>query len=97
MKIAGKIISGYIIISFVLIVSALFLGAGIIKSFEANFLRVTEENVPILEAIDDIRVAGLRIVSSVNESAFLSTLEVSAESDEALNAGNNLFEEGIEL
>lgn len=97
MKIAGKIISGYIIISIVLIVSALLLGTSIIKSLEGNFLRVTEENVPILEAIDDLRLAGLRIVSSINESAFLSTLEVSAESDEALNAENDSLEEGIEL
>jgi PAS domain S-box-containing protein len=96
MKIAGKIICGYIFISFVLIVAALSLGTGVIKSLDGNFHQVTEENVPILEAIDDLRLAGLRIVSSTNEVAFLSKLDVTGVREEALNAEDDLIREGIE-
>ncbi len=74
-KLSLRLIIGYCLPIIGLMLIGLF---GILSSREiqAQLQQVTAETVPMIEALDVLRAAGLRIVSSTNEMALLQRLDV---------------------
>jgi len=74
MKIGHKLIAGFLLIAFFTVVSGYF-AIRSIQSINNEFLKVTENTVPELKLLGDLRFACLRIISSISEFALLAEEE----------------------
>ena len=92
-KLSLRLIIGYCLPIVGLMLIGLF---GILSSREiqAQLQQVTDETVPMIEALDGLRAAGLRIVSSTNEMALLQSLDVNEQGQQ--DGGNLLISAGVD-
>ncbi len=75
MRIASKLITGYICIALLIVLAGFWIGMETIQTIEKDFSRVTEETVPMVEAIEDLKFASMRIISSAHKYAFIHHLD----------------------
>jgi len=97
MKLKTKIISGNILFSlFVGIISVI--GTMGIMKIEKNFGSITEDVLPTVKVLEDVRFAGLRIVSSVSEHGLLLKYSVGKPSEaDSISTERKLIGEGKDL
>ena len=92
MKISSKLTLGYLAMAlFVGVVG--YLGINVTNTIDNAFEKVAEETLPIIEALQDLRFAGLSIVSSTNEFEFIATekIERPLEEKRLIAVGNDRF------
>lgn len=70
MSISQKLISGYLI-SALLIGIIAYIGITTTRNINDSFHEVSERTIPSIEALEGVRFAGLRIVSSTSEFGFI--------------------------
>jgi len=70
MKIRSKFLINYISVALLIAVIA-FWGVRGINVINNEFNGVTNDTLPLIKALDDLRFAGLRIITSTNEYGFL--------------------------
>lgn len=77
MKIGQKIILGYMVVALFIFLLG-YLGLKVHRDVEKEFHGVADQTLPVIEALDDLKVAGMRIVASANELAFLKAERAAA-------------------
>ncbi len=95
MKIATKLIAGYITIA-LLAVAVGYFGITLTRSIDDEYKKVADEILPTTEMLEELRYAGLRIRSSTNEYGItlLTNFEKGQESTikSEIMSGIQLFE-----
>jgi len=69
-KIALKLISGYVVVCLIVAIVG-YIGFQSNVVMEKNLTRVNDATIPVIEALEELRFAGLRIVSSTSEIVLL--------------------------
>lgn len=93
MKLSNKLTGGYLVIALLAIVMSLF-SLTYLHMIEVKYSEVTVETLPLIESLQDMRQAVLRLVSSTTEAAFLDRLAEN-NTDRALNRENELIDGAI--
>ncbi len=88
MNIKNKMIGSYLFIA-LLSIAIGFFSIKLINLIEARYVKVAEETIPIIESLQDLRFASLRLVSSTTEIALIDRVSVFIETDEALTMEKN--------
>ena len=70
MKLINKLTLGHLIVGMFVIAVAL-VGMGTINNIDFTFNEISEQTLPVIEALEDVRAAGLKIGSSTSEFVFL--------------------------
>jgi PAS domain S-box-containing protein len=70
MKLINKLTLGHLIVGLFVIAAAL-VGMGTINNIDFTFNEISEQTLPVIEALEDVRAAGLKIGSSTSEFVFL--------------------------
>lgn len=70
MRIRQKLILEYLIVA-VLIAIVGYFGINAAVTFDNEFDKIAQETIPIIETLEDLKYAGLRVVSSTNEFGFI--------------------------
>ncbi len=70
MRIRGKLITGYFMVALLTAVVGFF-GIKVTKIVNDEFVRFSEDEMPLNQALQELKYAGLRIVSSTMEYGFL--------------------------
>ncbi len=98
MKIATKLIAGYITIA-LLAVAVGYFGITLTRSIDDEYKKVADEILPVTEILEELRYAGLRIRSSTNEYGItlLTNYEKGLESKikSEIMSGIQLFEDAM--
>ena len=66
MKIGKKLMLGYMLVALLVAVVG-FLGVSAIRAISHAFNDVSRQSVPVIQSVEGLRFAGLRIVSCTNE------------------------------
>ncbi len=72
MKVALKLIVGFLVVSLLVGVAG-YIGISATEQIHHEFDKVVEETTPLKAALEDVRFAGLRIVSSTSEFALIKS------------------------
>ncbi|MBU0729964.1 MAG: response regulator [Proteobacteria bacterium] len=72
MSIRNKLILGFFLIALLTVVIG-FIGHGMTRLIQDEFSNVANETMPVIEALENLRFAGLRIVTSTVEYAFFNS------------------------
>jgi signal transduction histidine kinase len=94
LTVRGKIFSGYALVAFISILVGLA-GYRAIHAISESFTVVEKSTVPVIEALEDLKFSGLRIVSSVSEYGLIKA-EASGLSPNERN-GRRQSEDEIDL
>lgn len=94
MKIRGKLLTGYILVALLTVVVGWF-SLRIVNSVNQEFKRQAEEELPFNQSLQDLKYAGLRVVSSTIEYAFLNQQRKSASLEEELERELTWIAKGI--
>lgn len=94
MKIRSKLLIGYVLLAVLTAVVGYF-GTHIVTSVDDEFRRQTEDEMPLNQALQELKYAGLRIVSSTTEYGFLLSNTESAKVAEELAEEQELIANGI--
>ncbi len=70
MKLINKLTLGHLIVGLFVIVVAL-VGMETINNIDFTFNEISEQTLPVIEALEDVRAAGLKIGGSTSEFAYL--------------------------
>ncbi len=95
MNIKNKLLGGYLCLALLTIVISLFC-IKLIHIIEMRYVKVADETIPMIESLQNLRFASLRMVSSTTEAALISRISEGAESDGAMSAEKNLIRSGID-
>ena len=96
LKLRNKLLVGYVIPAILLIISGVLSIQGL-TSASTQFSQVTNETTLVIRALEELKFAGIRIVSSTSEFAFLETLGVEEETDEAGEVEGEEIQKGQEI
>ncbi len=94
MNLKSKMIGSYLFIALISIAIGFFC-VKLIHGIEMKYLKVAEETIPMIESIQDLRFASLRLVSSTTEAVLIDHISEGIEADEALNTEKDLVLSGI--
>ncbi|MCJ8268487.1 MAG: ATP-binding protein [Psychrosphaera sp.] len=99
MKIRSKLLSAYLLVA-VSSVMVGFIGSMTTPQVKLAFDRLTTQSIPIIAAIDDIRFAGMLMVSSTSEYGFIAAENAAAgldkQVDDSKQAEGSPLEDGEE-
>jgi len=70
MKLINKLTIGHLTVS-LFVMAVAFVGINTINQINVAFNEVAERTLPVIEAVEDVRVAGLKIVSCTSEFGFV--------------------------
>jgi PAS domain S-box-containing protein len=94
LSIRARLILGFLIPIFLIVLEG-FMAVSSNQEIQKQFIEVTEETMPTIQALTEMKVAGLHIVSSTNEFAFLITLSIYPDANEVQDKETELREYGI--
>ncbi|MFT4929114.1 MAG: hypothetical protein ACI8WB_005244 [Phenylobacterium sp.] len=70
MKIKTKLLSGYLMVATASVIVG-FIGGTTTDQVKQAFDRLTEETIPVIETLEDIRFGGMELISSTSEYGFI--------------------------
>lgn len=95
MKIGAKLIFGFLIIALLIVVVG-YIGVNSNKNVQKEFNKVSEQTLPALRVVEDLRFAGLRIVASTSEFGFMAAEKqgtaAAVEEKELIKEGKESFD-----
>lgn len=94
MRIRGKLITGYFMVALLTAVVGFF-GINVTKIVNDEFVRFSEDETPLDQALQELKFAGLRIVTSTMEYGFLSRQGKEGRSGDELRKEKRVLAAGI--
>lgn len=94
MRIRGKLITGYFMVALLTAVVGFF-GINVTKIVNDEFVRFSEDEMPLNQALQELKFAGLRIVTSTMEYGFLSRQGKEGRSDDEQKEEKRILAAGI--
>ena len=83
MNIKNKMIGSYVCIA-LLSLAIVFFSVKLMHTTEDRYVRLTNETIPMIESIQELRFATLRLVAATTEAAFIDRVSVFIDTDETL-------------
>lgn len=95
MKIGAKLIFGFLAVALLIVIVG-YIGVNSSSNVQREFNKVSEQTLPAFRAVEDLRLAGLRIVASTSEFGFISAEKQGAaglaEEKELIKEGKESFD-----
>jgi len=94
MNIKNKLISSYLVMT-LLTIGIGFFSIKLIHLIEMRYVEISDETIPMIESIQELRFASLRLVASTTEAMLIRYVYEGNEANKALNTEKDLIRSGI--